>query len=182
MKRKFVRGLTMVGALVIGAPGVVVGQARTATRGPEPTWYAGIATGWYFPVQQWPTAYRLGGGGTVFVGRTIAPQWSVQLDANQWLLSGSARNTWDMKAGPMVKWLIRDAGARPFLLAGVGVDAQTDYPSRRSTSAMMLPVGIGVEARSGSNGAVFVEAMHYFVVRSVETRDVPLLLGFRLGL
>ena len=182
MKRQLACGLMMVRVLVTGASRAAVGQAPTATRGAEPTWYAGIATGWYFPVQQWPTAYRLGGGGTVFVGRSIAPRWSVQLDANQWLLSGSARNTWDMKAGPMVKWLVRDSGARPFLLAGVGVDAQTDYPSRRSTSAMMLPVGIGVEARSGSTGAVFVETMHYFVLRAVETRDIPLLLGFRLGL
>jgi hypothetical protein len=162
-------------------PRAVDGQAPSASTGSTAPWYAGIATGYYFPVQQWPTAYRLGGGGTLIVGRSIGPHWAVQLDANQWLLSGSARSTWDMKAGPMVKWLARGSGAAPFVLAGFGIDAQTNYPSRSSTSSMMVPVGIGVEAQRFSNGAVFVEAMHYFVFRSVETRDIPLLLGFRLG-
>jgi hypothetical protein len=67
-------------------------------------WYAGIASGWYFPVQAWPTTYRLGGGGMFLLGEQINRHWAVQWDLNMWLFSGSGRDTWDLKTGPAIVW------------------------------------------------------------------------------
>src|SRR5262249_5358678 len=67
-------------------------------------WCAGIASGWYFPVQAWPTTYRLGGGGMFQLGDQMNRHWAIQLDLNMWLFSGNGRDTWDLKAGPVVLW------------------------------------------------------------------------------
>jgi hypothetical protein len=180
MLRFLSAALLIASATALATPRVANGQAIDPS-GEGSAWYAGIGTGWYFPIQQWPTNYRLGGGGTLFVGRSLGPRWALQLDANQWLLSGSARSTWDFKAGPMLKWTARTSAASPFVLAGVGFDAQTNYPSRQSTSSAMIPVGLGFQTHPRHNAAIFIEAMHYFVARPVATRDIPLLLGFQLG-
>src|SRR5262245_52310731 len=122
--------------------GLVTPPAQAQSVGSPPSevgWYVGIASGWYFPIQQWPTAYVLRGGVTYFVGRRLDPQWGVQLDVNMWLLSGSQRSTWDMKTGPTLQWMPSAARVAPFALVGVGVDLQTNYPARSSTVGAMVP-------------------------------------------
>jgi hypothetical protein len=144
-------------------------------------WYTGVASGWYFPIQHWPTAYVLGGGGTYFTGRQVSSTVGVELDVNMWLLSGSERSTWDMKSGPIVRWTPRPGRVALFGLTGLGVDLQTNYPARATNVAPMLPLGLGVQAVVTGRSDCFVEAMHYVVFRSVATRDIPVLAGFRLG-
>jgi hypothetical protein len=144
-------------------------------------WYVGIASGWYFPIQEWPTAYRLGGGGAYFVGREFTSRWAIQDDVNMWLLSGSTRSTWDLKTGPTIVWTPSESRVSPLFLAGIGLDAQTNYPTRTSTGGLMVPVGAGVLFRMSGRGKAFVEGMHYLLFRPVATRDIPLLAGFRLG-
>jgi hypothetical protein len=163
--------------LALGVPRVpALGQGRDAEG-----WYVGIASGWYFPIQQWPTAYRLGGGGAYFVGKELASRWAIQDDVNMWLLSGSTRSTWDLKTGPTITWTPAESRVSPLFLAGIGLDVQTNYPARTSAGALMVPVGAGVLFRVNNRGKAFVEGMHYLLFRPVTTRDIPLLAGFRLG-
>src|SRR5262249_35329031 len=70
----------------------------------------------------------------------------------------------------------------PFLLAGAGVDFQADYPAQVSRLAPMMTFGGGVRFAMGARSAFFVETRGHFILRSVTTRDVPVLAGFRLGL
>jgi hypothetical protein len=144
-------------------------------------WYAGIASGWYFPIQAWPTTYQLGGGGLFLLGAQINRQWAVQFDLNMWLFSGNGRDTWDLKTGPVLLWTPRDHGIAPYFLAGPGVDFQTNYPQQVSRVAPMMSIGAGVRFAMGARSAFFVEARHHFVLRPVTTRDIPVLAGFRLG-
>jgi hypothetical protein len=143
-------------------------------------WYAGIASGWYFPVQAWPTRYQLGGGGMFLLGDQVSRHWAVQMDLNMWLFSGDGRDTWDLKTGPVFLWTPNGRGIEPFLLAGAGVDFQTNYPAQVSRIAPMMTVGAGVRFAMGGRGAFFLETRDYFILRSVTTRDVPVLAGFRL--
>jgi hypothetical protein len=144
-------------------------------------WYAGIASGWYFPTQRWNSPYTVGGGGTLLLGRETGRHWAVQIEANMWLLSGSAQDTWDLKAGPVVTWTAGSVLA-PFAFAGLGVDVQTSYPARSSTVGPMVPVGAGLRFAIGPDRAVFMQSAYYVVFRSVATRDIALLGGFKVGL
>jgi hypothetical protein len=144
-------------------------------------WYAGIASGYYFPVQAWPTTYQLGGGGMFLLGDQLNRHWAVQLDLNMWLFSGNGRDTWDLKTGPVLVWTPSERTIAPFFLAGAGVDFQTDYPAQVSGLAPTMSVGAGVRFAMGVRNAFFIEARQHFVLRSVTTRDVPVLAGFRLA-
>jgi hypothetical protein len=163
-----------------------VAAQELATDSPGPSaasdgWYAGIASGWYFPIQAWPTTYQLGGGGMFLVGAQINPHWAVQFDLNMWLFSGNGRDTWDLKTGPVLVWTPSARRIAPFFLAGMGVDFQTTYPEQVSRLAPMTSVGGGVRFAMGARSGFFVEVRHHFVLRPVTTRDVPVLVGFRLG-
>jgi len=169
---------------ILSLAAVLSGSARAQQTSKTPSsigWYTGVASGWYFPIHHWPTAYVLGGGGTYFVGREISGALAVELDVNMWLLSGSDRSTWDMKSGPMIRWTPRRGRIAPFGLAGLGIDLQSDYPARATSVTPMLPLGVGFQAVVTGRSDFFVEAMHYVVFRPVATRDIPLLAGFRLG-
>jgi len=144
-------------------------------------WYAGIASGYYFPAQAWSTTYQLGGGGMFLLGEQLNPHWAVQLDLNMWLFSGNGRDTWDLKTGPVLVGTPSDRTIAPFFLAGAGVDFQTDYPAQVSRLAPTMSVGAGVRFAMGVRNAFFIEARQHFVLRSVTTRDVPVLAGFRLA-
>jgi hypothetical protein len=115
------------------------------------------------------------------LGEQINHHWAAQWDLNMWLLSGSGRDTWDLKTGPVVLWTPSGRRVSPFFLGGAGVDFQTDYPQRVSRLAPMISIGAGVRVSMGVRNAFFVETRHYFVLRSVTTRDVPVLAGFRLA-
>src|SRR5262249_55195563 len=136
-------------------------------------WYAGIASGWYFPVQAWPTTYRLGGGGLFQIGDQMNRHWAIQLDLKSLLFFRKGRDTWDLKTGPVVLWTPSVRTVAPFVLVGVGIDFQTNYPEQVSRLAPMAPLGAGVRFAMGQRGAFFLETMHYFVLRSVTTRDIP---------
>jgi hypothetical protein len=168
------------------SPGGPFGEAALVPKPPADSsassgWYAGIASGWYFPIQAWPTTYQLGGGGMFLLGDQLNRHWAVQLDLNMWLFSGNGRDTWDLKTGPVILWTPSDRRLAPFLLAGAGVDFQTNYPEQVSRLAPMMTVGAGVRFAMGVRNSFFVETRHYFVLRSVTTRDIPVLTGFRLG-
>lgn len=178
-------------ALVVGAWPELTAHASAQELAPRSAqsdsttnegWYVGIASGWYFPIQAWQSAYRLGGGGTFILGDQINRHWAIQFDGNMWLLSGSGKDTWDLKAGPSVIWTSSGRAIAPFVSAGFGFDFQTDYPGKVSTIAPMIPVGLGLRFAMGTKSAFFIEARNYFVFRSVTTRDIPLLAGFRIGL
>jgi hypothetical protein len=98
-----------------------------------------------------------------------------------WLLSGSAQDTWDLKAGPVITWTTGRVFA-PFAFAGLGIDLQTNYPARSSTVGPMVPVGAGLQFTIGPERVVFIQSAYYVVFRSVATRDIALLGGFKVGL
>jgi hypothetical protein len=157
-------------------------SARTpVSAGSDAGWYAGIASGWYFPIQRWRTPYVLGGGGNFFAGREFTEHVDAQLDVNMWLLSGTPRSTWDFKAAPSLVWTPGRGRILPFASAGIGVDVQTNYPSRTSAIGAMIPLGGGVRFGLGSKSSLFIAAQYYLLFRPVTTRDVPLLGGFRVG-
>lgn len=163
-------------ALLVLCPG------RASAQEPAAAWYAGIGSGWYVPIQKWPSSYTLGGGGSFVLGRRFAAGWAAQMDANMWLCSGSGRDTWDIKVTPqLVRTLVRRRVA-PFVLTGLGVDYQINYPARTSLVRAAVPIGVGLAWQLHSRSALFLQGIHYVLLGSVTTRDLPVLLGFHADL
>lgn len=146
------------------------------------SWYAGIASGWYFPIRKWPSTYTLGGGGSFVLGRRFAAGWAVQLDANMWLCSGSGLDTWDIKVTPQLVHAFGRRRLAPFVLTGLGVDYQISYPARASSVSVVVPAGIGLRWQLHSRSSLFLEAIHYSLFSPVTTRDIPVLAGFHADL
>ena len=128
-------------ALCIGAPLAQAEGVQSQAGG----WYAGMASGQFFPIKKWSSSYWLGGGGNFLLGYKFNSNLSIQLATNMWLLSGDGNDTWDLKILPEVKSNLIGNKWSPYLLAGVGSDHQLNYPGSISTWNVVLPLGFGVE-------------------------------------
>ncbi|HKW41086.1 MAG TPA: hypothetical protein VJN39_07550, partial [Gemmatimonadales bacterium] len=70
----------------------------------------------------------------------------------------------------------------PFVLTGLGVDYQIDYPAKTFSIRPVVPAGIGLAWQLHSRSALFLEGIHYVLLGRVTTRDIPVLLGFHADL
>jgi hypothetical protein len=146
-------------------------------------WYAGIASGYFFPIRKWDSSYTVGGGGDFFGGYQINAHLAVEIGVNMWLLAGDNNNTWDLKLLPELKWSPFSWKLRPYVFAGVGSDYQLNHPSGTSTWNAVVPLGAGIRWDVHPKYRIFLEAAHYFVLGPpVATEDVPLLFGFSIDI
>jgi len=67
------------------------------------SWYAGIASGWYFPVAKLSSPYSVGGGGILLIGYQLSSQLSIRLEVNQSLQGGSPHDVWSLRVTPEIK-------------------------------------------------------------------------------
>ena len=116
--------LGMVCLQLLGSP---VARAAEEEEQPSPSarrWYAGIATGWYFPVASLSSPYSLGGGGVLFAGYQLSSNLSLRLEVNMSMQGGNPHDTWSLRATPEIKWDLGSWRLQPFVWTGVGLAYQ----------------------------------------------------------
>ena len=155
-------------------------QPGAAQESHQASWFAGIASGWYFPTKKWTSSYTLGGGGSFLVGYAKNDRWAAQLDANMWLCSGNGIDSWDIKVIPEVTHAFGGGAVAPFALTGVGVEYQRLYPAKTAILAAVVPLGAGVQWRMNGGGRFFIEGIYYIASDRLAAHDFPLLAGFRV--
>jgi hypothetical protein len=143
-------------------------------------WYAGIGTGWYFPVATLSSPYALGGGGVLFVGYQFSSNLSLRLEVNQSLRGGSPHDTWSLRMSPEIKWDLGSGRLQPFVWTGVGLAYQATYPGPVSTATVVIPVGLGLQWNLDSRGRIFVQASYDLLFRHLSVQSIPLVAGFEL--
>ena len=143
-------------------------------------WYAGIATGWYFPVEAPSSPYSLGGGGTLLVGHQLSPSLSIRLEVNMSLLAGDPHDTWNLRVTPELKWDIGPWRLKPFLWTGVGLASEASYPGPVSIATVVVPVGAGVQWDLDSRTRLFVQVNYDLLPRHFSVQSIPLMAGFEV--
>jgi hypothetical protein len=143
-------------------------------------WYAGIASGWYFPVATLSSPYSLGGGGVLLAGYQLSSSLSIRLEVNQSLLGGSPHDVWSLRATPEIKWDLGRSKLQPFLWTGVGLAYQATYPGPESTATVVVPVGLGLQWNLDSRSRLFVQASYDILFRHLGVQSIPLVGGFEI--
>jgi hypothetical protein len=143
-------------------------------------WYAGIASGWYFPVATLSSPYALGGGGVLLVGYQLSSSLSIRLEVNQSLLGGSPHDVWSLRATPEIKWDLGSWRLQPFLWTGVGLAYQATYPGPESTATVVVPVGLGLQWNLDSRSRLFVQASYDILFKHLSVQSIPLVGGFEI--
>jgi len=144
------------------------------------SWYAGIASGWYFPVAKLSSPYSLGGGGILLVGRQLSSSLSVRLEVNQSLQGGSPHDTWSLRVTPELKWDLGSWRLQPFVWTGVGLAYQATYPGPVSTATVVVPVGLGLQWNLDSGSRLFVQASYDILFKHLSVQSIPLVAGFEV--
>jgi hypothetical protein len=157
---------------LLGQPGV----ARAEAQG----WYAGIATGWYFPIEKPSSAYSLGGGGVLLLGYQLTSSLSLRLEVNMSLLAGDQHDTWNLRATPEIKWDLGSWRLRPYVWTGAGLAYEALYPGPVSSATLVIPIGVGLQWELDSRTRLFVQASYDVLVKHLSTQSVPLLGGFEV--
>jgi len=173
------RGLVLGVALVIGSH---VGRAgaEEPAQPVSPTWYAGIATGWYFPLEKPASPYSVGGGGVLLVGYQLSPSVSLRLEVNMSLLGGEPHDVWSLRVTPEIKWDVGPWRLSPFLWVGAGLAYQSIYPGPESTGTLVIPVGVGLQWKLDSRTRFFVQASYDILLKRLSVQSIPLLGGFEV--
>ena len=175
--RSLVLGMALV--QLLGSP---VARA-TEEEPPLPSarsWYAGIASGWYFPVATLSSPYSLGGGGILLVGHQLSSSLSLRLEVNQSLQGGSPHDTWSLRVTPELKWDLGSWRLQPFVWTGVGLAYQATYPGPVSTATVVIPVGLGLQWNLDSRSRLFVQASYDILFKHLSVQSIPLVAGFEV--
>jgi len=172
--------LGMVCLQLLGSP---VARAAEEEVQPSPSarrWYAGIATGWYFPVASLSSPYSLGGGGVLFAGYQLSSNLSLRLEVNMSMQGGDPHDTWSLRATPEIKWDLGSWRLQPFVWTGVGLAYQATYPGPVSTATVSIPVGVGVQWNLDSRSRIFVQASYDILFKHLSVQSIPLMAGFEV--
>ncbi len=175
--RSLVLGMACV--QLLGSP---VARAAEEEQPPPSTrsWYAGIATGWYFPVAKLSSPYSVGGGGILLVGCQLSSNLSLRLEVNQSLQGGTPHDTWSLRATPEIKWDLGMWRLQPFVWTGVGLAYQATYPGPVSTATVVIPVGVGLQWTLNSHSRLFVQASYDILFKHLSVQSIPLVGGFEV--
>jgi len=146
-------------------------------------WYSGIASGYYFPTQRFSSSYTFNGGGSYFGGYQITPNTGLQIEWNNWLLSGGGLDTWDLKIVSEILCGLTppERTSRPTVLCGFGLNYQLNQPGAISYTNFTCPAGLVIQWHLRPRSSIFVESIYYFVFGKTTTRSVPCLLGYSIG-
>ena len=144
------------------------------------SWYAGIATGLYLPIERLSSPYSVGGGGNLLLGYQLSPNLSLRLEVNMSLLAGDPHDTWSLRATPEIKWDIGDWRLQPFLWTGVGLAYEATYPGPVSTATVVLPIGVGLQWNIDSRTRLFVQANYDILLKHLSVQSIPLMGGFEV--
>ena len=186
MSRERGRGRTVRWFVVGIALAQVFGdQTARATEDEHPppsvgSWYAGIATGWYFPVERLSSPYSVGGGGDLLLGYRLSSNLSLRLEVDMSLVAGDPHDTWNLRVTPEIKWDLGSWTLQPFVFGGVGLAYQVTYPCPVSTATVVFPVGVGIQWNLGSGTRLFVQASYEILLKHLSVQSVPLLGGFEI--
>ena len=133
-----IRSLVVGGALVafLGGPAARATETESALPSSR-SWYAGIATGWYFPIERPSSPYSLGGGGVLLLGHQLSSRLSLRLEINMSLLGGDPHDTWSLRVTPEIKWDLFGGRLTPFLWSGVGLAYAAVYPGPDSAATLV---------------------------------------------
>ena len=172
--RSLVLGMAVV--QLLGSP---VARAAEEEQ-PARRWYAGIATGWYFPVASLSSPYAVGGGGVLLLGYQLSPNLSLRLEVNQSLRGGSPHDVWSLRAAPEIKWEIGSGRLQPFVWTGIGMAYQATYPGPESAATVVIPVGLGLQWNIDSRSRLFVQASYDILFRHLSVQSIPLVAGFEI--
>jgi len=176
-----VRSFVLGGALL-----VLLGGLAARASEPEPPlpsshgWYAGIATGWYFPIERPSSPYSLGGGGILLVGHQLSSRVSLRLEINMSLLGGDPHDTWSLRVTPEVKWDLFGGRFTPFVWSGAGLAYAAVYPGPDSAATLVIPVGVGIQWDVDSRTRLFVQANYDILLKHLSVQSIPLVGGFEV--
>jgi hypothetical protein len=169
---------------------ILLGLSTTAAMAQDNPLYVGIGGGMDAPIQNWQSAYSLGGGGKAFVGYNLDATWSVQLDIDNFYFSGTSPlgkiSDTSLRFLPEIKYSIPAGDSLKFyLLVGTGLDC--DFVSGASQTNWDVDGGLGVEIPLCAKTSLFLEGKWNLLVSdgpngTVTGQDIPLVLGVRAGL
>ena len=144
-----IRSLVVGGALVafLGGPAARATETESALPSSR-SWYAGIATGWYFPIERPSSPYSLGGGGVLLLGHQLSSRLSLRLEINMSLLGGDPHDTWSLRVTPEIKWDLFGERLTPFLWSGAGLAHAAVYPGRSRPRHWSSPSGWASRGRA----------------------------------
>jgi len=144
------------------------------------SWYAGIATGWYFPVERLSSPYSVTGGGDLLLGYQLSSNLSLRLEVNMSLVAGDPHDTWNLRVTPEIKLDLGSWTLQPFVWTGVGLAYEMTYPGPVSTATVVLPVGVGLQWTLDSRVRLFVQVSYEILLKHLCVQSVPLLGGFEI--
>ncbi|HET9155239.1 MAG TPA: hypothetical protein VFN91_01150 [Myxococcaceae bacterium] len=176
-----VRSFVLGGVLL-----ALLGGVAARASEPEPLlpssrdWYAGIATGWYFPIERPSSPYSLGGGGILLLGHQLSSRVSLRLEINMSLLGGDPHDTWSLRVTPEVKWDLFGGRLTPFLWTGAGLAYAAVYPGPDSAATLVIPVGVGIQWDLDSRTRLFVQANYDILPKHLSVQSIPLVGGFEV--
>jgi hypothetical protein len=176
-----IRALVVGGALValVGGPAARATETESALPSSR-SWYAGIATGWYFPIERPSSPYSLGGGGVLLLGHQLSSRLSLRLEINMSLLGGDPHDTWSLRVTPEIKWDLFGGRLTPFLWSGAGLAYAAVYPGPESAATLVIPVGVGIQWDLDSRTRLFVQASYDILLKSLSVQSIPLVGGFEV--
>jgi hypothetical protein len=176
-----VRSLVVGGALValLGGRAARADEAEPASPSSR-GWYAGIATGWFFPIEHPSSPYSLGGGGILLVGHQLSSRLSMRLEVNMSLLGGDPHDTWSLRVTPEIKWDLFAGRLTPFLWTGAGLAYAAIYPGPESAATLVIPVGAGIQWDLDSRTRLFVQVSYDILLKHLGVQSVPLVGGFEV--
>ena len=176
-----IRALVVGGALValVGGPAARATETESALPSSR-SWYAGIATGWYFPIERPSSPYSLGGGGVLLLGHQLSSRLSLRLEINMSLLGGDPHDTWSLRVTPEIKWDLFGGRLTPFLWSGAGLAYAAVYPGPESAATLVIPVGVGIQWDLDSRTRLFVQASYDILFRHLSVQSIPLVAGFEI--
>ena len=172
----------MVGITLAQVFGIPAARATEDERPPPSvgSWYAGIATGWYFPVERLSSPYAVGGGGDLILGYQLSSTLSLRLEVDMALVAGDPHDTWSLRVTPEVKWDLGSWTLQPFVFGGVGLAYQATHPGPVSAATVVFPVGAGLQWNLASGTRLFVQASYEILLKHLSVQSVPLLGGFEI--
>jgi len=135
------------------------------------------------PGSNWNPGYLIGGGANVFGGYNLDKNLAVQLDGDEWFLTGQGYSLYQFRLLAEAKYTFNGQGWQPYVLAGPGMVFQALSPGGTSTTNFDGLVGAGVQFDLAPRTHLFVEAKVNFIVSQTTTFvDVPLSAGIWVGL